>query len=27
LTVLVVMGLESYARPELREIGFLKEGA
>ena len=26
LTVLVVMGLESYARPELREIGFLKEG-
>ena len=26
LTVLVVMGLESYAKPELREIGFLKEG-
>ena len=26
LTVLVVMGLESCARPELREIGFLKEG-
>ena len=25
LTVLIVMGLESYARPELREIGFLKE--
>ena len=25
LTVLVVMGLESYARPELRQIGFLKE--
>lgn len=26
LTVLVVMGLESCARPELREIGCLKEG-
>lgn len=27
LTVLIVMGLESYARPELREIGFEKEAA
>ncbi|WP_367924314.1 energy-coupling factor ABC transporter permease [uncultured Ruthenibacterium sp.] len=27
MTVLVVMGMESYAQPELREIGFLKEGA
>ena len=27
LTVLVIMGMESYARPELREIGFLKEAA
>lgn len=27
LTVLVVMGMESYARPELREIGFSEEGA
>lgn len=26
LTVLIVMGLESYAKPELRAIGFLKEG-
>ena len=26
LTVLVVMGLKSCAGPELREIGFLKEG-
>ena len=25
LTMLIVMGLESYAKPELREIGFLKE--
>lgn len=27
LTVLVIMGMESYARPELQEISFLKEGA
>jgi cobalt/nickel transport system permease protein len=27
LTVLVVIGLESYAKSELTEIGFLKEGA
>lgn len=27
LTMLIVMGLESYAKPELRELGFLKEGA
>lgn len=26
LTVLIVMGLETYAKPELRAIGFLKEG-
>ena len=26
LTVVVIIGLESYARPELRAIGFLKEG-
>lgn len=25
LTMLIVMGLESYAKPELRKIGFLKE--
>lgn len=25
LTVVIVIGLETYARPELREIGFLKE--
>lgn len=27
LTVLIVMGMESYAQPELREIGFIREGA
>ena len=26
LTVLIVIGLETYAKPELRAIGFLKEG-
>ncbi len=26
LTMIIVIGLESYARPELRAIGFLKEG-
>ena len=26
LTVMVIIGLESYARPELRQIGFIKEG-
>lgn len=26
LTVLIIMGMETYAKPELREIGFLKEG-
>ncbi|MGI6010870.1 MAG: energy-coupling factor ABC transporter permease [Ruminococcus sp.] len=26
ITVVIVMGLESYAKPELRAIGFLKEG-
>ena len=26
LTMMIVMGLESYAKPELRDIGFLKEG-
>ena len=25
ITVLIVMGLETYAKPELRSIGFLKE--
>lgn len=25
LTMLVVMGLETYARPELRTIGYMKE--
>ena len=25
LTVLIVMGLETYAKPELRAVGFLKE--
>lgn len=25
LTMIIVMGLESYAKPELREIGFIKE--
>lgn len=27
LTVLVIIGMESYAKPELRQIGFLKEAA
>lgn len=27
LTVIIIIGMESYAKPELREIGFLKEGA
>ena len=26
LTVLIVMGLETYAKPELKAIGFIKEG-
>lgn len=26
ITVLIVMGLETYAKPELRTIGFIKEG-
>lgn len=26
LTVIVVIGLETYAKPELRELGYLKEG-
>ena len=26
LTVVIIMGLESYARPELRAVGYLKEG-
>ena len=26
ITVLIIMGLESYAKPELRAIGYLKEG-
>ena len=25
ITVLIIMGLETYAKPELRTIGFLKE--
>ena len=26
LTVLILMGLETYAKPELKTIGFIKEG-
>ena len=26
LTVIIVIGLESYAKPELEAIGFMKEG-
>lgn len=26
ITVLIIMGLETYAKPELRAIGYLKEG-
>ncbi|MDO4556327.1 MAG: cobalamin biosynthesis protein CbiM, partial [Lachnospiraceae bacterium] len=26
LTVIIVIGLESYAMPELKSIGFIKEG-
>ena len=26
VTVVVIMGLETYARPELRELGYLKTG-
>ena len=26
LTVVIVIGLESFAKPELRSIGFIKEG-
>ena len=25
ITVVIVMGLESYAKPELRAVGFIKE--
>ena len=27
LTVMVIIGLETYAKPELKQIGFLKEDA
>lgn len=27
LTVIIIIGMEAYAKPELREIGYLKEGA
>ncbi|NCB62898.1 MAG: energy-coupling factor ABC transporter permease [Clostridia bacterium] len=27
LTVIIIIGMETYAKPELREIGYLKEGA
>ena len=26
ITVLIIQGLETYAKPELRAIGYLKEG-
>ena len=26
ITVLIIMGLETYAKPELKLIGYLKEG-
>ncbi len=26
ITVMIIIGLESYAKPELQELGFMKEG-